>query len=53
MLCFQSIQPATQKTEHEKEIANDQNRINDQLNRKSSQRFGGFLFHGAVDLFEA
>ena len=39
------MQPFTQKMQDQKEIADHENGINDQLDQKCAQRFDGFLFH--------
>jgi hypothetical protein len=45
MVHLQLMQPFPQKMEDEKEVADDENGIDDELDEKGSQRLGGLGFH--------
>jgi hypothetical protein len=45
VLNFELVQPLSQQMKHKKKIGNDENRVDYQLNRKSSHGLGSFFFH--------
>jgi hypothetical protein len=45
MVKLQLMKPATQKMQDQKEIGDDEDGVNAQLNQKCAERFGRFLFH--------
>jgi hypothetical protein len=50
VLNFELVQPLSQQMEHEKKVSNDENRVDYELNRKSSHCSGDFTFHEARSL---
>ena len=46
-LRFQMVEPLAQKMQNQEEIADDEDGINGQFDRKRSQAFGSFFFHEA------
>jgi hypothetical protein len=49
MLRLKPIQPIAKQMKDQKEIADDENRIDRQFDSKSSQTLGSSLFHQVVD----
>src|SRR6266700_2552931 len=45
MVNLEPVEPPSQQMQHKEKIAGDQDRIDAQFNCKSSQGFGGLLFH--------
>ena len=45
MLTFEAVQPITKQMENQKEVDDDKNRIDRQLNGKGSETFRSLLFH--------
>jgi len=45
MVRFEPVQPITKQMQNQKEVDNDKNRIDRQLNGKGSETFGSLLFH--------
>jgi len=45
MLSFELEQPLSQQMQNQKKVGDNKNRVDHELNRKSSDCFGCFLFH--------